>query len=430
MLVGMPALDPTSPRPLPDGLVLRPARPSDLEQIGELLTARGEEYDAEDHRLVVEDPAAGWESCAVVVDGDRVVSTATLLDEELQLAVPGRDGEAVRLPAGQVELVATDPAFEGRGLVRELMGWAHALSEGRGHVLQVMIGIPYFYRLFGYSYAIDIPAHRPLSAPPVPEALEGYAVRPATTEDLPEARRLQAAAQRAADLRMPHSPPRWQWLLERHGSTTWVVERTDPGGGAPVVATGRTTPPQDDPVLAELAATDQAAATAMVAHAHQLAAAVEDPSPLVVWDRPGSVTGEVVDRLCGPAPRQAEQYYVRVPDEVRLLDRLRPVLQARLAGASVDLPSEVVLSTFGRHVRMSLVDGELGSPRGGGTMQSPGVDGGAGVAPDQLGALLLGPHGIIGLSERHPDVYPGPHADVMAALFPPVTADLLTYYLP
>ncbi|MFK5633321.1 GNAT family N-acetyltransferase [Ornithinimicrobium sp. LYQ103] len=425
----MPADQPTDPRPLPDGLVLRTATPADLDQIGELLTARGDAHDAEDHRLVVEDPAAGWETCAVVVDGDRVVSTATLLDEELGLSTDGLPGP-VRLPAGQVELVATDPGFEGRGLVRELMGWAHDLSAARGHLLQVMIGIPYFYRLFGYSYAVDIPAHRPLVEPPGEEALAGHAVRPATTADLPDVRRLQEHAQQAADLRMPHSPPRWQWLLDRHGSTTWVVERTGPGGTAEVVATGRTTPPEDDVVLAELAATDRPAALAMVARAHRLATSVVDASPLVVWDRRGTVAGEVVDELCGPAPRQAEQYYVRVPDEVVLLDRLRPVLDARLAAADLGPPDEVVLSTFRRHVRMPVVDGRLGAPRPGGTLQSPGASGGAGVAPDQLGPLLFGPHGIVGLSQRHPDVYPGPHEALMAALFPPVTADLLTYYLP
>ncbi len=72
----------TDPRPLPGGLLLRSAVPGDLDQIAALLTARGEAADVVDHWLVVEDPDSGWESCAVVVDGDRVVSTAT----------PGRDG--------------------------------------------------------------------------------------------------------------------------------------------------------------------------------------------------------------------------------------------------------------------------------------------------------------------------------------------------
>jgi hypothetical protein len=63
-------------------------------------------------------------------------------------------------------------------------------------------------------------------------------------------------------------------------------------------------------------------------------------------------------------------------------------------------------------------------------MQAPGTAGGAGVAPDQLGPLLFGPHGIVGLSHRHPDVYPGRHRELMAALFPPLSSDLLTFYVP
>ena len=155
----MIAAAPSSPVPLADGLVLREARPGDIEQIGALLAERGEPDDTLDHRLVVTDPDAGWPACAVVVDGDRVVSTATLLDEEIRVA-------DVRLPAGQVELVATDREYEGRGLVRELMRWAHDRSAARGHVVQAMIGIPYFYRLFGYEYAIDIPPVRAVRTVP------------------------------------------------------------------------------------------------------------------------------------------------------------------------------------------------------------------------------------------------------------------------
>ena len=44
---------------LGDGLVLRPARPADLDQVAELLTLRGEAADAEDLQLVVDDPDAG-----------------------------------------------------------------------------------------------------------------------------------------------------------------------------------------------------------------------------------------------------------------------------------------------------------------------------------------------------------------------------------
>jgi hypothetical protein len=72
----------------------------------------------------------------------------------------------------------------------------------------------------------------------------------------------------------------------------------------------------------------------------------------------------------------------------------------------------------------------MGPVRAGGPLQSPGSVGGSGLAPDAWPPLLLGPHGATGLAESLPDCYLGAQADLMAALFPPVNADLLTFYLP
>lgn len=52
------------------------------------------------------------------------------------------------------------------------------------------------------------------------------------------------------------------------------------------------------------------------------------------------------------------------------------------------------------------------------------------MAPDLLAPLLFGPLGIEGLTSRHADVYPGPNAESMRTLFPPVRGDVLTYYMP
>jgi predicted N-acetyltransferase YhbS len=399
---------------LPGGLVLRTARPSDLDQIAALLADRGEPADAVDHRLVVEDAQAGWESCAVVADGDRVVSTATLLDETLVL-------DDVTIPAGQVELVATDRAYEGRGLVRALMGWAHERSASLGHLAQVMIGIPYFYRQFGYQYAIVLPQSRAVRAAPSPDG--EHLVRAAGAADIPAMAELQDGAQRAYDLRMPHSPACWRWLVARDGSTQLLVERA----GVPVATARLTSPDDDEVVLGEIAAADQAAARALLGHAVSKVGG----DVLRVMERGGSPGGGALEAYLAPAPRQAARYYARVPDVAALLDHLRPVLSARLAASPFPKDTgEILISFFRHHVRMPYANGIVGQAQPGGPMQAPATAGGAGVAPDQAGSLLFGPEGIAGLAERHPDVYCGPNEALMRILFPPVRADLLTFYLP
>ena len=392
--------------------MLRTATPADRAQVEELLVDRGEEGDDVDHRLVVDDPDAGWSACAVVVDGDRVVSTATLLDETVVLG-------GLRLPAGQVELVATARGHEGRGLVRALMSWAHERSAARGHLLQVMIGIPYFYRLFGYEYAVDIPPARPLDGPPAGRPL----LRPAIPADLPALAALQDAAQAGTDVTVPHSAPRWRWLLGHTTSTTHVLERD-----GEVVASARLTPPDDDVLVAEAAARDGSAAEDLLAGIAHLAG---DAAVRVV-DRVGTVPSTAWRTRLGAHDGGPEQYYVRLPDHGAVLRALTPVLAGRLSAAGVTPPPEVVLSTFGAHHVWTVgEDGGWGPLRSGGPMQGPGARGGLGVARDALPALLLGQRGFRGLADLRPDVYaPSSTEPVFQAIFPPVTADLLTYYLP
>ncbi|TWH74089.1 GNAT family N-acetyltransferase [Modestobacter roseus] len=402
---------PEAVHPLPGGLVLRPCRPADLDQVGALLAARGEETDAEDQRLVADDPDLGPAATAVVADGDRVVSTATLLAETVRL-------DDVVLPAGQVELVATDPGYEGRGLVRALMAWAHARSAARGDLVQVMIGIPYFYRLFGYEYAVDIAPARPLVD--VPAAAPG--LRPATPADLPDLAALQASAQQRADVAVPHPAARLRWLVAHAASTTWVAERD---GG--VVASARSRADDGAVLLAEPTAVDDRATDQLLAGVVALAAG----RAVRVTDRPASLPGQAWARRLGPGSELAEQYYLRVPDPGALLEAIRPVLGRRLAGSGVDPGgTDVVVSTYGASWRLPVTDDGLGAVVPGGRLQAPEARGGAGVAPDQLGALLFGPHGMHGLARRRPDVYPGRRRELYEALFPPLSADVLTYYLP
>ena len=396
---------------LPGGLVLRQAAPADLGQIGELLARRGEPEDALDHRLVVEDPDEGYRSSAVVVDGDRVVSTATLLDETVHVG-------SVALPAGQVELVATDRAYEGRGLVRALMGWAHAESARRGHVVQVMVGIPYFYRLFGYEYAIAQPHPRRLTA--VPGGGAGDVVRPAQPADVPALARLQAAAQQVADVRVPHPTARLRWLTVHDATTTLVVERA-----GRLIGSGRITPGSG--LVAEATAHDAGAVGDLFA-----AVAAQARSGRVgVVERPGTVVHEVCEPLMEPAAPQAEHFYVRVPDAAAVLDALRPVLSARLAASGLERAgTEVLLSTYRRHFRMPVTGDGVGPVTAGGVLQGPVDAGGAGCAPDWLPSLLFGPLGIAGLERLRPDVRAGADAELYTALFPPLSSDVLTYYLP
>ena len=393
-----------------DGFTLRSAVERDLEQIGTLLAARGDEADAEDLHLVVDDDDEGIDAVMVVTDGDRVVSTATLLRESVSIS-------GVTVPTGQVELVATAPDHEGRGLVRALMDEAHRRSADRGDLLQVMIGIPFFYRQFGYSYAMPIPL--PWDVVDVPVADPDITVRAARLEDIHAMDALQTAAQRVADVRMPHSPGCWRWLVQRSGSTQLVAEHD----GA-IVATARRTPPGEGLVLGEVAG--------RVDGVRALVAASAREGEVAVLERPAAGIGELLTEIAEApeAPdRNRDWFYGRIPALAPLLEHLRPLLLERFRSAGLGGRHEVLLSSWRSHVRFSIDEDSMSDVVAGGPEQAPVSKGGSGVAPDALAPLVLGPFGAAGLEARNGDVLLGRQRDLMEALFPPVTSDLLTFYL-
>lgn len=407
-----------------DGIDIRTARPDEVDQIAALLADRGDDADAVDLRLVAADPDEGLDSVLVAIDPTlppdrRVVSTATLLRESLVVG-------GITLPASQIEMVATVASHEGRGLVRSLVEHAHAISRARGDLVQVMIGIPYFYRQFGYAYSMRIPDTRVLDI--VPAADPSVVVRDATADDAAAMAALQQVEQAAVGVSMPHSPACWRWLLERAGSTQWVAERD-----GVVVATARATPPDEGLVLGEVAG-DRIGVEAIVAHAHRVAAtsgAAGASAKVEAMGRPGTPVHDSIGPLLAPvdADRGGHWYYARIERVAAVLERLRPVLSARWAAAGGG-EHEVLISSYRSHVRFRLDGDGMGAVTEGGPLQAPVSAGGSGVPPDVSAPMLLGPHGAAALERSHPDVLLGRQRDVMTVLFPPMRADLLTFYLP
>lgn len=267
---------------IPDGLILRTATPDDIPGAARLLATRGEPSDGGDLERMV--GTEGCDGVAVVLNGEQVVSTLTLLDEVVHVG-------DVPVPAGQVDLVATDRDFEGRGLVRALMHWAHERSREAGYLLQVMVGIPYFYRQFGYEYAMPMPPWRSLVA--VPPTMDGVVVRPAELDDIPTLQMLQDRAQASAHVRMGHRRQCWRWLIERGGPTLWVAENNDG-----VVGMSRT----DGEAIGELTAKTDAVLLTLVAHA------AERSGPELSVQQRHSV-GSVLDPYVQTADEEPDWYY-------------------------------------------------------------------------------------------------------------------------
>jgi hypothetical protein len=136
----------------------------------DLLTRQHPTFHADDF-IIIEEPATG-----------RIVSSMNLIPQTWSY-------EGIPFGVGRPELVGTLPEYRGKGLVRIQFDEIHKWCTERGLIMQVITGIPYFYRQFGYEMALEFVGRRFGYEAQVPKLEDGekekYIVRPAVEADIP-----------------------------------------------------------------------------------------------------------------------------------------------------------------------------------------------------------------------------------------------------
>lgn len=184
----------TKTKSLGDNLVLREVCIEDIEKLSDFFVR----VFAEDEGIDPDPRIACWTQDLIRLDDDpqrkrfgflvEIEDTAEIASG--LLAIPQiwtYDG--ISIPVGRPEPVATDKSFRKRGLVRKLFNEFHNTSEKYGDVMQVISGIPWFYRQFGYEMAVELGGSRSGFITQVEaaekEKLAGISVRQAQQEDIP-----------------------------------------------------------------------------------------------------------------------------------------------------------------------------------------------------------------------------------------------------
>jgi len=389
---------------------VRTAEPADLDRIGEIIAEALEPEDADEARLVLGDPGFDPARWLVAVADGRVESTVAFFDTDVRVGV-------AEVPGCQIEFVATADDARGRGLVRAQLHEVHRRSAAAGHLLQIIVGIPTFYRQFGYGYAIPQPAYQVIETS-VALAAGEWQVRPATAADLPAITAAQTAVQAEADVAASHTTQMWRWLIASPNHEVIVADHRDQ------LAMGRIYRDGDTALLGDVVAPSRAALHALIGHARTL-----EPT-VAVMHRPASLLSAMLVGL-GETMTEHGWFYVRVPDVAGLLDALRPELAIRLARSPfADHSGVVTLSTYTGSVRCEIAGGEIGAITPGEPIPYPVSAGGSGVPLDLVGRLLLGPLGALEMERLYGDVLLGEQRELMAALFPAVTADIQTWVFP
>ncbi|MBN1874966.1 MAG: GNAT family N-acetyltransferase [Anaerolineae bacterium] len=161
--------------------------------------------------LVVENTATG-----------TIVSSTCLISQTWSYS-------GITFGVGRPELVGTHADYRNRGLIRAQFEVLHQWSEERGHKMQGITGIPYYYRQFGYEMAMDMHGARkgPLSSVPQLEKdeTEPYRVRPAEATDLDFVAEVAAYAQQRYLVSCVRDSAQWRYEFDGRSQDNALARR-------------------------------------------------------------------------------------------------------------------------------------------------------------------------------------------------------------
>jgi Acetyltransferase (GNAT) domain len=383
-------------RDLGNGLVLRWSTADDIEGLAQLtgMVFRNSPEEPLNHLLsdlihhLMSDmhPVMGSGDFALVEDthkqGNRIVACTCLWRQTWEY-------EGIPFRIGRPEIVTTDPEYRNRGLIREIFGLVHARSAAEGHLVQAITGIPYYYRQFGYEYALDLDGRVFIPTALIPPAKEGvpepYTLRDATLEDIGFVNSLYDRQRAASIVSTVIDEPWWRYQIESweksvqgtasrpkvNDDAFWHIqmildaESTVRGYLITPTARGKNTVPVFDLEVMQgvnLQAVLPPMLRALYKEGLQMPAfhGAEQVSRIAFCMGRNHPVYNLLEPGLAPMRRDPYAWYVRVPDVPAFLRHIAPVLERRLANSALSgYSGELKLNFYRGGLRMVFEQGHL-----------------------------------------------------------------------
>ncbi len=335
----------------------------------------------------------------------------------------------VAIKSGEMGIVATLDSYRGKGLIRALAARHRELLRQDDFDLSHIQGIPYFYRQFGYEYAmpLDVYWHIELRQLPDKSGESAYSFRLATPEDIPVLMRLYEQSMSALDICTTRDESIWRYLFGESLATvvcaeTWLVldSNQQPAGYFRLPAHGF----GEGLIVGETSRMNAGVAEAVLVHLKQVSQ--ERNKPYIRLALPD--TNDLLNVARGFGARDDGHYpwQMHIVDAARLLRKLAPVLERRLADSVfAGMTRTVVLNLYREAFELCFEAGKLK------TVNALGFKDGGDISlpPLLLAPLLLGYRSRAELSAMYPDIgIHGPMQHLVDVLFPKLESFIHTVY--
>jgi predicted N-acetyltransferase YhbS len=334
----------------------------------------------------------------------------------------------IPLKVAEMGFVATLPEFRGKGLIRRLVGEFHGKVEDEEYDLAVVEGIPYFYRQFGYEYAIPLLEETSIRMGQIPDYDATHEIRRFTGMDITQASRLLSTAQEKFYVHSVRDEYVWgiqektRVASDPEPFESYIVEE---GGVSIAYFRFREDRKESQLVLTEVTDVDQVVAEAVLRFLKEmgLKRGLQVLSARVSYEEPFA---QHLETLGGVKRLPPYAWQVRVTDYVRMFQKLRPLFEARLANSACRRLTEKLAFNFRRFIiQLQVENGSITDVR----RLETGERSSLGLNPSTFTQLLLGYRSRCELEMCFPDFrIDVAHRRLLDVLFPKLPSYIHSAY--
>ena len=140
-------------------------------------------------KLITHHPTMTLKDFFVIKHHGKIIASLNLIPVKWSIG-------GVPLKVAEMGCVATLAEYRHRGLQRRLVKEFHMQATEQEYDLCAIEGIPFFYRQFGYEYAIPLNEETRIRLDQIPDYESKLDIRPFTEKDIPKAMQLLTQSQR------------------------------------------------------------------------------------------------------------------------------------------------------------------------------------------------------------------------------------------
>jgi predicted acetyltransferase len=349
----------------------------------------------------------------------KIVASLNLIPEKWSIG-------GISFKVAEMGCVATLAEFRHKGLQRRLINEFHKQAAEQKYDLCAIEGIPYFYRQFGYEYALPLSEETRIKLEQIPDYKSKLHIRPFTIKDIPKAMQLLAQSQKKFYVHTIRDEEIWKMQQETGIESANRFEGYILEKGDQTIAYLRISyrPLEKELILREVSETNQDASEALLRFLKD----TDKERGLETLIVQASYRDPFTKQLAtlGAVQHMPYAWQIRIVDYAKIIQKMKPIFENRLASSTYCHLTERLCINFYRYtMEVTVEDGKITSINRLDSSEDRNIR----VNPQVFTQLLLGHRSREELEAVYPDFIIRPsHKDLVDMLFPKLPSYIHSAY--